>query len=277
MSRSLEHSIRGLGGAAPPTLLPSVLQRVGLGFWYGSWRSILGPMFVAYGPAGLVAIRPAGEPAAFEGWFGSWQGRSVRPVDPLPERLAARIAASLKGNRGRIEVDLRALTGFQRDVLGAARRIPRGEVRTYGWVAREIGRPGAVRAVGSALARNPIPLVIPCHRVLRGDWQVGEYSCGGPAAKRTVLAAEGLGPESLEELSRGGVRFHGSDTTRIFCLPTCRHARRTQPRHRVAFRSEADARRAGYRPCPVCRPVLARPQVGGQGGESRPSRLGPRG
>jgi O-6-methylguanine DNA methyltransferase len=156
-----------------------------------------------------------------------------------------------------VAVDLGALTDFQRAVLGATRTIPRGEVRTYGWVAREIGRPGAVRAVGTALGHNPIPLVIPCHRVVQGDWRLGNYSGGGPEAKRLVLATEGVDADELEALARAGVRFHGSDTTRIFCVPSCRDARRITLAHRIAFGSEREARAAGYRPCRVCRPAAA--------------------
>jgi O-6-methylguanine DNA methyltransferase len=81
------------------------------------------------------------------------------------------------------------------DVLMKALEIPRGEVRTYGWIAREIGRPKAVRAVGTALAKNPIPLFIPCHRVVRSDGSIGQYGCGGPVNKRRLLLHEGV-PES---------------------------------------------------------------------------------
>ena len=71
----------------------------------------------------------------------------------------------------------------------AVREIPFGEIRTYGDIAREIGRPGAVRAVGNALHRNPFPLVVPCHRVLREGGGLGGFACG-PAMKRRLLAVE---------------------------------------------------------------------------------------
>jgi O-6-methylguanine DNA methyltransferase len=77
-----------------------------------------------------------------------------------------------------------------------AREIPAGQVRPYGWIASEIGRPKAVRAVGTALGRNPVPLLIPCHRVVRTDGRVGDYAFG-PPAKRALLAAEGLDPDAL--------------------------------------------------------------------------------
>ena len=86
------------------------------------------------------------------------------------------------------------------------------------------------------------------------DGQIGGYAFGS-AAKRTLLAAEGVGPEALESLARAGVRYHGSDTTRIYCHPTCRAARRIGESHRVSFRSPGEAAAAGYRPCKLCRPA----------------------
>jgi hypothetical protein len=100
-----------------------------------------------------------------------------------------------------------------------------------------------------------VPLVVPCHRVVRSDGLIGEYSLGGPGNKRAILAAEGLDPDELESLARRGVRFIGSDTTRIYCLPSCHNARRIQARHRVPLRSAADGVAAGYRACRECRPA----------------------
>src|SRR5205807_8337945 len=128
-------------------------------------------------------------------------------------------------------------------------------VRSYGWFARGIGHPRAVRAVGTALARNRVPLVVPCHRVVRSDWRLGQYSAGGPEVKRAVLRAEGMEPDVLEELARRGVRCLGNDATMTFCVPTCRNMRRVPAAHRVEFRSEAAALEAGHRPCGVCRPA----------------------
>ena len=138
-----------------------------------------------------------------------------------------------------------------------ALEIPRGEVRPYGWIAAEIGRPKAVRAVGTALGHNPVPLIVPCHRVVRSDGMIGQYSLGGPRNKRTILAGEGADPDELEALARAGIRYFGSDTTQIYCLPTCHDARRVTDRHLVHFPSARDAAKAGYRPCKHCRPVAA--------------------
>jgi O-6-methylguanine DNA methyltransferase len=152
-------------------------------------------------------------------------------------------------------VDLRDRSPFERDVLRKAAEIPRGEVRPYGWIAAEIGRPKAVRAVGTALGHNPVPFIVPCHRVVRTDGTLGQYSLGGPHNKRAILTWEGLDPDAFEQLARSGVHYTGSKTTHIVCHPTCRHARRTMEVHRVGFRSLKAAAEAGYRPCKVCRPA----------------------
>jgi O-6-methylguanine DNA methyltransferase len=174
----------------------------------------------------------------------------------MPPALERMVRRQLGGERvPNLPIDLDMLTEFERAVLRKTMEIPWGEVRPYAWVAREIGRPRAVRAVGSALASNPVPFVIPCHRVVRADGRIGEYGAGGPRAKRAVLAAEGVDAAELERLADHGVRYLGSDTTRIFCFPTCRHARRVTTHHEVRFRSGDDAAAAGYRPCKVCRPL----------------------
>jgi methylated-DNA-[protein]-cysteine S-methyltransferase len=87
------------------------------------------------------------------------------------------------------ELDLNGATPFQRDVWQAVRQIPYGQTRGYAWVATEVGRPEAVRAVGQALARNPLPIIVPCHRVLGSDGGLGGFS-GGLKMKRSLLKLE---------------------------------------------------------------------------------------
>lgn len=89
------------------------------------------------------------------------------------------------------QFDLRALTQFQQSVLTAIRTIPYGQVRTYKEVAAAIGRPKATRAVGNALGRNPVPLMIPCHRVVASGGKIGGYSgFGGVVTKQQLLSLE---------------------------------------------------------------------------------------
>src|SRR5437879_3189574 len=86
--------------------------------------------------------------------------------------LLTRRWAEVTGKR-HLRYDRRGLTAFDQSVLRKALQIPRGQVRPYNWVAREIGHPAAVRAVGTALANNPTPYLIPCHRVIRADGVIG--------------------------------------------------------------------------------------------------------
>jgi methylated-DNA-[protein]-cysteine S-methyltransferase len=91
-----------------------------------------------------------------------------------------------------VPVDLSRMTAFQQEVLAAACQIPRGQVRTYSDLARQIGRPKAARAVGQALGSNPVPIVVPCHRVLAADGSLRGYSGGGGiATKARLLRLEG--------------------------------------------------------------------------------------
>jgi O-6-methylguanine DNA methyltransferase len=200
-------------------------------------------------------VEAAPDDATFEANHRARTRRPAHPAHRLPPRLASAIGRRLAGDRSvRIDLDLRGHTDFERDVWRKALEIPRGEVRPYGWIAAEIGRPKAVRAVGTALGHNPVPLIVPCHRVVRSDGTIGQYSLGGPGNKRTILTAEGLDLSRLEALAASGIRYIGSDTTKIYCLPTCRHAQRVTDKHRSEFRSAADGQAHGYRACLVCRP-----------------------
>ncbi|MCK4648086.1 MGMT family protein [bacterium] len=86
--------------------------------------------------------------------------------------------------------DLGGLTPFQRKVLGVVKTIPSGETRSYKWVAKKMGNPKAVRAVGQALKRNPYPVIIPCHRVIRSDGKLGGYSKGTQKKKKLLEEEE---------------------------------------------------------------------------------------
>ena len=252
----LERVLEGLRVAAPPSVLGRTLAAVGLADAYAEVSSPIGPVFVAFNERGVSAVGGAETADAFEARVARELGRAVHRVDALPADLARVVNRRLRGDRrARVPFDLRGRSPFERAVLEKAIEIPAGEVRPYAWIAAEIGRPRAVRAVGTALAHNPIPLLIPCHRVVRSDGLIGNYSMGGPTVKRAVLESEGLDVDRYVSLAEHGVRFTGSDTTRIVCMPTCRHARRVSETHRVTFGSLAQSARAGYRPCRVCRPV----------------------
>ena len=253
------------GGLAPALFEPApvhvaehVLVETGLADRMAPIDSPLGTLWVAWNGRGVSEVEQAADGAEAARRHEARTGRRTTVAAALPASLAATIGRRLAGEtRVRIPLDLRGRTEFEVAVWTKALEIPRGEVRPYGWIAAEIGRPRAVRAVGTALGHNPVPLIVPCHRVVRTDGTIGQYSLGGPRNKRTILAGEGADPDGLESLARAGVRYFGSDTTHIYCLPTCRDARRVTERHLVRFPSASAASAAGYRPCLHCRPLGA--------------------
>jgi methylated-DNA-[protein]-cysteine S-methyltransferase len=113
---------------------------------------------------------------------------------PFVVEVIGRIVRLLDGERvefGDVALDLSGASALERKVYSAALGIPCGEVRTYGQIAREIGAPGAAQAVGVALGRNPLPILVPCHRVLASGGKSGGFSApGGVATKFRMLEIE---------------------------------------------------------------------------------------
>lgn len=176
-------------------------------------------------------------------------GRAGAPPSRAAGRLAERARHELheyfEGRRAffSVPVDLTGLRPFQRKVLALTHSIPFGETRTYSWIAQRIGRPDAARAVGTALGRNPVPIIVPCHRVLRRDGGLGGYAFGLDV-KSGLLGLERTTPV-----------IEGCATTGIVCRVGCPIAQRMRDGSRVVFASVADARSVGYRPCRVCLPT----------------------
>src|SRR5947209_2088607 len=240
---------------APAGFAERVLANVGMADSYAVFETVLGRVYVAWNRLGVSAAMRSKSAAEFEDWFRNEIGRQLIRVDP-PADLAAKIEDQLEGRR-RLRFDLRGLTPFSQAVLHKTLEISRGQVRPYSWIAREIGHPAAVRAVGTALANNPIPYFIPCHRVIRTDGVIGNYGGGGPEAKAKILTLEGVQLKRLQTLARSGLRYEGVRSTKIFCFPTCYHGRRVREENFVFFHDENEARSAGYRPCKDCRPAVA--------------------
>lgn len=249
---NIEMQLAGLRRPAPRIVTSGALLGVGQVDGYAVFESPVGEVIVSFNPAGVSSVDLADDES--EARFTERIGREMIPARP-PSGWDAKIGRAIeRGTPGDLPVDLRSVTVFRRSVLEATATIPRGQVRSYGWLAHRVGNDGAVRAVGSTMASNPVPLIVPCHRVVRTDGTIGNYSLGGPHNKRELLAHEGADPEWLESLARRGVRYVGSNTTRIVCHPTCSHARRITDRHRVEFGDLTAAGAAGFRPCAICRP-----------------------
>lgn len=166
------------------------------GVWYDSIADAqhLGRVFFAATTTGLVAIAFGVSERAFRDRLRANFGVEAERAQQKLGRIGEQLREYLAGRRTRFDLplDLRALPEFQRRVLLAALKIPHGQVTTYGELARRIGHPKAARAVGQALGHNPIPLVIPCHRVLGADGSLHGYGAGkGLPTKAWLLTLEG--------------------------------------------------------------------------------------
>ncbi|MGI5493326.1 Ada metal-binding domain-containing protein [Microtetraspora malaysiensis] len=247
-----------------------ILQRVGIPRerydTYASLEIPAGLLFVAFSPetvtgsalggAGLTAVR-------FEELHRARTGRSAIPArKPFPG-----LTTALRTGRARaLPLDLGPADAPEVRVLAAVRTIPPGQLRPLSWIAQEAGlAPAGPATAGTGreqfpdglvgiLAANPFPVLVPCHRVT--------YENGMPcdAAYLSALgdalrAAEGIDMTEVRQWSRSGAAFLGSDTTHIYCHPTCAHARRITAPHRVPFATAREAHRAGYRACKSCRPL----------------------
>lgn len=121
-------------------------------------------------------------------------GGETPATGPAAIALVERLRRSVEGGDGAFathEIDLSDGTPFQQAVWRALLEIPRGETRSYAWVAQRIGRPRAVRAVGQAVGSNPLPIVLPCHRVIGADGALHGFA-GGLPLKAALLQAEGV-------------------------------------------------------------------------------------
>ncbi|MEX2211445.1 MAG: methylated-DNA--[protein]-cysteine S-methyltransferase [Gaiellaceae bacterium] len=155
--------------------------------------SPLGPLFVAATERGLCRLSFDAEPEAEEErlarGFGARVLRSPRALDEVRRELDD----YFEGRRQAFElpVDLRPVGDFQRAILGRLVQVPYGSVTTYGKLATESGRPRAARAVGMAMNRNPVPIVLPCHRVVGAGGDLVGYG-GGLDRKVALLKLEGV-------------------------------------------------------------------------------------
>jgi methylated-DNA-[protein]-cysteine S-methyltransferase len=161
--------------------------------YYAGMEGPIGDLWMAVTEKGLMRVSFAQDETSF---ITEVHERTRTEVIRSSKKLAG-IVAELKeyfsGTRSRFDfaIDLSLVTPFQRRVLQAAANIPIGQVITYGELAGRIGQPQASRAVGQALGRNPVPVVIPCHRIVGGGGGIGGYT-GGLHIKRKLLQIEGV-------------------------------------------------------------------------------------
>ena len=163
---------------------------------YGTYESPLGPLTVFVTPRGLVRLSYPGEPV--ESQLDELAALISPRVMAAPERtdeVRRQLDGYFGGTRRDFElpIDWRLLRGFRGQVLRATARIPFGSVSSYREIAMRAGSPNAYRAAGNALGSNPVPIVVPCHRVLHAGGGLGGYT-GGIERKRFLLELEGVLP-----------------------------------------------------------------------------------
>lgn len=246
--RQLIRALSVLSVPAPPELEGRIVAH---------WAYVEGPIvdvYVAFSPAGISCVAPARSVRGDDGFIAAFRhdfGRPLVPADGPPDGVEDALRS---GRGGDLRFDLSTRTPFERDVLNVALEIPPGEIRPYSWIAHQINRPRAVRAVGTALGHNPVPVLIPCHRVVRSDGDMGNYGFGR-AMKRRLLDGEGVDVDLVGSMVRRGSNYVGDQASRVVCMPTCHRLLTVPESHRHGFRWLADAGAVGYRPCEDCRPV----------------------
>lgn len=160
---------------------------------YGEMESPVGPLLIAVTDEGVAEIT-FGRSTSIQAFLDKLVDRGFDPVhdQQAVQAVVGELSEYFEGRRNAfdIPVDFSGLTPFARQVLQATAAVPFGGVATYGEIARRIGNPGASRAVGSALGRNPVPVILPCHRVVPANRSIGNYT-GGVDIKVRLLSIEG--------------------------------------------------------------------------------------
>ena len=186
----LERMLSTLSTTPPTDLERDTVVRVGAADLAARTDSPIGPVWIAWSTRGITALSPLFSTSTFDDFMESHR-RATYEATALPLDLLESVSGALEsGDSSAVSVDMTGLGAFQKSVLETCATIPVGQLRPYGWIAAEIDNPGSVRAVGTALGHNPIPLIVPCHRVVRSDGSVGNYAFG-PEMKHDLLVREG--------------------------------------------------------------------------------------
>jgi methylated-DNA-[protein]-cysteine S-methyltransferase len=187
---NIEDRLASLKEQPPVNLEQLTVINAGAGDSVAAVDSRFGPLWIAWSRIGITGLTPGFASPTVQSFIDNHR-RVAYEASTLPGSLGSEINEALDGGPAEaLTFDLRGLSSFQQSVLETCATIPSGALRPYGWIADELNKPGATRAVGTALAKNPIPLLIPCHRVVRADGSIGSYAFG-PDMKRDLLISEG--------------------------------------------------------------------------------------
>jgi len=228
---------------------------------YAVFPSPLGRILIARSEQGVSLVE-------YLGPRGVKDSRLMRAAGIEPEedgaslaRLRAELLDYLAGRRARLDwpLDLRlARSDFHRAVLRATAAVPHGAVTSYAGIASEIGKPRAVRAVAQALRRNPLPIVVPCHRIIGSDGELTGYAGDRLTLKERLLAVEGVATRHARrhhQIARESM-YARDVADREYCLPSCGDIAQRPIGRVTLFATRAQAEATGLAPCASCRPDL---------------------
>jgi methylated-DNA-[protein]-cysteine S-methyltransferase len=222
----------------------------------GLIESPLGHLLAAESPRGLVALAYLDSRDAASILADLRQKFDLIEDAAAATRIGEEIQRHLDGDDDAIvhrPIDLSLVVSpFQRRALTRLREVPAGSVVTYQGLAAAIGSPSSQRAVGTTMASNPLPIYVPCHRVIKSDGRIGNYG-GGVERKLKLLRAEGFEVDRGDRIPVHAVYGHWQ--SRIFCSPACSAVRRAERKKWIIFTDAAHARGAGMRACKLCRPA----------------------
>jgi methylated-DNA-[protein]-cysteine S-methyltransferase len=228
---------------------------------FGIFSSPIGPILIARTEQGVSMVEYLESPAAASSRLARLAGDNAVENEDEIEALFRELIAYLGGQRRRLDwpLDLRWARGdFQRRVLQATSELPYGAVTSYAHIARDIAAPTATRAVAQALRWNPIPIVIPCHRVIGSSGDLTGYAGNKVSLKQRLLAVEGVRTISAREAMRVERRAmyvrYLADAE--YCVPTCGELASMPLSKLTLFSSREGAEAAGLLPCTSCRPDL---------------------
>jgi methylated-DNA-[protein]-cysteine S-methyltransferase len=227
---------------------------------YGIFSSPLGRILIGLSEHGvaLVEYLPAGA-GVDRSRLSRTEGVEAEEDGEEVAALHRELLEYLGGRRTHLDwpLDMRLARGdFDREVLRATAAVPYGAVTSYAGIADEIGAPKAVRAVAQALRWNPIPIVVPCHRIIGSGGDLTGYAGPRLDLKERLLKLEGVPTQHAHHRIARATMYHLAHGEHEYCVPTCGDIAR-QPIGRVTlFGSRAQAEAVGLRPCTTCRPDL---------------------
>lgn len=232
-------------------------------FTYRVFPSPLGNILIALSEQGVSLVEYLGRAKSLaQSRLARIEGLEAIEDGAELEGLHRELLEYLEGKRTHLAwpVDLQLVrSDFHRSVLQATSSIPYGAVMSYAGVACEVGKPTATRAVAQALRWNPLPIVIPCHRVVGSSGTLTGYAGNKTDLKERLLTVEGIPTVKADHDSKIPhhalyVRYPGDDS---YCLPTCPSLSTMEHPHRIVlFGSRERAEGAGLQPCTTCRPDL---------------------